>query len=97
MSTNVRGPNPTGPARLFWSAVVMMLAVGMAWSGPQGAPRPSTGKDAFRFDTFGNETFWTDTLRLHEAIATAVDPHHGPLRGPEGGRGRPPGGPPEDR
>ncbi|HEV2017156.1 MAG TPA: hypothetical protein VGQ98_02495 [Gemmatimonadaceae bacterium] len=32
------------------------------------------GKDIFRFDTFGDETFWTDTLRIHEVIRTAVDP-----------------------
>ena len=32
------------------------------------------GKDIFRFDTFGDETFWTDTLKIHEAIRTAVDP-----------------------
>ena len=27
------------------------------------------GKQTFRFDTFGDEAFWGDTLRLHEAIA----------------------------
>jgi cytochrome c2 len=32
------------------------------------------GKQIFRFDTFGNEAFWTDKLRLHEVIAKAVDP-----------------------
>ena len=32
------------------------------------------GKQTFRFDTFGNETQWTDTLRMHEVIASAVDP-----------------------
>jgi cytochrome c5 len=32
------------------------------------------GKQVFRFDTFGDETKWTDTLRLHEVIAAAVDP-----------------------
>ena len=32
------------------------------------------GKDIFRFDTFGDETFWTDTLRMHEVISAAVDP-----------------------
>src|SRR5690606_21621688 len=32
------------------------------------------GKQIFRFETFGNEAFWTDTLRMHEVIATAVDP-----------------------
>ena len=32
------------------------------------------GKQIFRYDTFGDETQWTDTLRLHEVIRTAVDP-----------------------
>ena len=32
------------------------------------------GKQIFRFDTFGDETLWTDTLRLHEVIRSAVDP-----------------------
>ena len=29
------------------------------------------GKRTFRFDTFGDETKWTDALRMHEVIATA--------------------------
>jgi mono/diheme cytochrome c family protein len=33
-----------------------------------------TGQEIFRFDTFGNEPFWTDTLRLHEVIEQAVSP-----------------------
>ena len=28
-----------------------------------------SGKHIFRFDTFGDEAFWGDTLRLHQAIA----------------------------
>jgi len=28
------------------------------------------GRQIFRFDTFGDEAFWTDTLRLHEPLAT---------------------------
>ena len=32
------------------------------------------GKDIFRFDTFGDEQFWTDTLRMHEVIQRAVSP-----------------------
>ena len=32
------------------------------------------GKQVFRFDTFGDETQWTDALRMHEVIRTAVDP-----------------------
>ncbi len=27
------------------------------------------GKRIFRFDTFGSEAFWGDTLKLHEAVA----------------------------
>ena len=32
------------------------------------------GKQIFRFDTFGDEAKWTDTLRMHEVISAAVDP-----------------------
>ncbi len=32
------------------------------------------GKQTFRFDTFGDEIHWTDTLRMHEVISAAVDP-----------------------
>ena len=32
------------------------------------------GREFFRFDTFGDETQWTDRLRMHEVIAAAVDP-----------------------
>jgi len=37
-------------------------------------PGVAQGKQIFRFDTFGDETKWTDTLRMHEVIAAAVDP-----------------------
>ena len=30
------------------------------------------GRRTFRFDTFGSEEFWGDTLQLHEAIATVT-------------------------
>jgi hypothetical protein len=32
------------------------------------------GKEIFRFDTFGDQSFWTDTLRMHEVIRSAVSP-----------------------
>jgi cytochrome c553 len=32
------------------------------------------GKEIFRFDTFGDEKYWTDTLRMHEVIRSAVSP-----------------------
>ena len=34
----------------------------------------SRGKDIFRFETFGDETKWTDTLHMDQVIGTAVDP-----------------------
>ena len=45
-----------------------------AAQGPLNPALVARGKDIFRFDTYGNETFWTDTLRLHEVIRTAVSP-----------------------
>ncbi|MHB1222715.1 MAG: c-type cytochrome [Gemmatimonadaceae bacterium] len=32
------------------------------------------GRQIFRFDTFGDETYWTDTLRMHEVISSSVSP-----------------------
>jgi hypothetical protein len=34
----------------------------------------SEGQRVFRFDTFGDEKLWTDTLRLHEVVEKSVDP-----------------------
>jgi hypothetical protein len=32
------------------------------------------GREIFRFDTFGDETQWTDALRMHDVISSVVDP-----------------------
>ena len=32
------------------------------------------GREIFRHESWGDEVFWTDTLRLHEVIRTAVSP-----------------------
>ena len=34
----------------------------------------AAGRDIFRFDTFGDEQFWTDTARMHEVIQKSVSP-----------------------
>ncbi len=34
----------------------------------------AAGQRIFRFDTFGDEQFWTDTARLHEVIQSSVSP-----------------------
>jgi mono/diheme cytochrome c family protein len=41
---------------------------------PASAALVAEGKQIFRFDTFGDEQLWTDTLRLHEVVETNVDP-----------------------
>jgi cytochrome c553 len=32
------------------------------------------GRQIFRFDTFGDEQFWTDTARMHEVVQKSVSP-----------------------
>ena len=36
--------------------------------------RQQEGREIFRHDTFGDERLWTDVLRMHEVIESAVDP-----------------------
>lgn len=63
-------------------AVLIPLAVLAACGGSNHHPPPpeseaaliAKGKEVFRFNTFGDEAKWTDTLRMHEVIASAVDP-----------------------
>jgi hypothetical protein len=57
--------------------VFLCLALLACGDGEPNEPSPSqlaAGKQTFRFDTFGDETFWTDTLRIHEVIETGVSP-----------------------
>ena len=35
------------------------------------ADKVKRGRDIFRFDTFGDQAFWGDTLKLHQAIEGA--------------------------
>ncbi|HEY0970721.1 MAG TPA: hypothetical protein VGE02_07085, partial [Gemmatimonadales bacterium] len=32
------------------------------------------GREIFRYDTFGDEQYWTDTLRMHEVVQDSVSP-----------------------
>jgi mono/diheme cytochrome c family protein len=34
----------------------------------------AAGREIFRFDTFGDEQFWTDTARMHEVVQRSVSP-----------------------
>ena len=66
-----------------------MSGCGSTSQAPEGTPpaataQPATeqtspalvaeGQKIFRFDTFGDEQVWTDTLRLHEVVEKNVDP-----------------------
>ena len=61
-------------------AIIVLLAAcaevePMAPLQPQfGVGNTSSGKQIFRFETFRNEGFWTDTLELHTAVQTRVSP-----------------------
>src|SRR5215469_3012983 len=54
--------------------LVGLVGCGSSGSGgPSNADQVAQGKQIFRFDTFGDETKWTDTLHLDQALST-VDP-----------------------
>jgi mono/diheme cytochrome c family protein len=60
----------------------LALAVGTALAAGCGGSDDATdnaalvaqGQQIFRYDSFGDEAKWTDTLRMNEVIETAVDP-----------------------
>lgn len=53
-----------------------VLGSPVSWSfGTTAKPETlALGKQIFRYDTFGDEQFWTNTLAMHTVIETAVDP-----------------------
>ena len=66
------------------AATALLVAAAVVSCGRDAptAPQPeqldpalvADGKEIFRFDTFGDEKYWTDTLRMHEVIEGAVTP-----------------------
>jgi mono/diheme cytochrome c family protein len=67
------------PAFSAGALIRAALAVSLLACGDEGPSEPtpdqlSQGQQIFRFDTFGDETFWSDTLRMHEVIAAGVSP-----------------------
>jgi mono/diheme cytochrome c family protein len=69
---------PVNPSYLIISGILILSAVGFATiqelsrvdrENLQNAQQMFLeGQETFRFDTFGDESFWGDQLRLHEAI-----------------------------
>lgn len=57
------------------SAIVMPVACSSSVASTRPTPEMvSQGQQIFRFDTYGDEKFWTDTLHMNTVIQTAVDP-----------------------
>jgi hypothetical protein len=52
------------------SAGIYLLAFTMVNVQPASTARAFDGQQIFRFDTFGDEQLWTDTLQLHQAVAS---------------------------
>jgi hypothetical protein len=53
---------------------LLAAAVGACSSDDENGPaQVAEGKQTFRYDTFGDETKWTDALRMNEVVST-VDP-----------------------
>ncbi len=46
---------------------------GSPYAGADDASLAPAGRQVFRFETFGDESYWTDTLRMNEVVAQ-VDP-----------------------
>ena len=69
--TACQNPKPQEPAGSSAAAVT-------ADSGPVGddlsAANLAEGQRVFRFDTFGDEQFWTDTALMHEVVQKSVSP-----------------------
>jgi mono/diheme cytochrome c family protein len=74
--TPQRPPRWTISARSVVCRGLLALLLACGDDGPT-EPSPAQlaqGKQIFRFDTFGDESFWTDTLRIHEVIQSSVSP-----------------------
>jgi mono/diheme cytochrome c family protein len=65
MIAGCRSDRPTAPAT---------NAARLTSAGPMNPALIASGQTIFRFDTYGDQTFWTDTLRMHEVIRTSVSP-----------------------
>src|SRR5437588_12463655 len=57
--------------RQRWLPAIVLVAVAACSASPTSSPIERTlfdGQHIFRFDTFGDEAFWTDTLKMHQVV-----------------------------
>jgi hypothetical protein len=69
---------------LGWTTALLLAGAGAAVSCDDAVTEPinevldpqlvAEGKEIFRNDTFGDEKYWTDTLRMHAVIQSGVSP-----------------------
>jgi hypothetical protein len=71
----VTAANPA-PAEVTHGSGTAAVAAG--YGGNSGQDLVAQGKQTFRFDTFGDQAFWGDTLHLNQAIAGAANGGVGP-------------------
>jgi cytochrome c5 len=76
-------PRSIGMASLFafgLGVATLFTACDDSGTAPVDTPRPidaalaAQGKDIFRHNTFDDERYWTDTLRMHEVVQGGVSP-----------------------
>ena len=60
-----------GTASTVFALVLTAVLLGLFESAPEA--QPLSGRQIFRFDTFGDEQLWTGVLRMHEVVA-GLDP-----------------------
>ncbi|TAM74498.1 hypothetical protein EPN44_11060 [bacterium] len=63
----------------FLCAAIAALALagcggGSSVPASNAAITAASGQQVFRYDTFGDEAFWTNTLHMNQVVQTAVDP-----------------------
>lgn len=55
-------------------SLIALLCVCVLVTTQKTDAQVNQGQQIFRFDTFGDEQLWTDTLRMHEVIQSSVSP-----------------------
>ncbi|HWH53157.1 MAG TPA: hypothetical protein VN651_16535 [Gemmatimonadaceae bacterium] len=89
VSRSARAPRTPATSRVGVAALILFGMATAAFVASCGDSSPAStgphfvqldsaqvqaGKTIFRFATFGDESFWTDTARMHEVIAKSVSP-----------------------
>ncbi|HXC51734.1 MAG TPA: hypothetical protein VN634_12660 [Candidatus Limnocylindrales bacterium] len=73
MMRPLAGTVVSGLAALATSLIAFGCGDGDSRGGDNTA-EVAAGREIFRHETFGDEKLWTDTLRMHEVIASSIDP-----------------------